>query len=64
MRSRHYGPVTKITCEIAAPMYGIDLECLGCSRGSEKEVVFPTVEQYIIEIKYGQGGTVLEDDGN
>lgn len=52
MQSRHYGPVTKIICEIAAPMYGTDLECLGCSRGSEKEVVFPTVEQCITEIKY------------
>lgn len=50
--SKFYGLVTKITCEIAEPMYGIDLDRLGCSRGSEKEVVFQTVEQYITEIKY------------
>ena len=50
--SKLYGPVTKITCEIAEPMYGIDLDILECTRGNEQEVVFPTVEQCITEIKY------------
>ena len=50
--SKLYGPVTKITCEIAEPMYGIDLDILKCTRGNEQEVVFPTVEQCITEIKY------------
>ena len=50
--SKLYGPVTKITCEIAEPLYGIDLDILECTRGNEQEVVFPTVEQCITEIKY------------
>lgn len=50
--SKLYGPVTKITCEIAEPMYGIDLDILECTRGNEQEVVFPTVEQCFTEIKY------------
>ena len=50
--SKLYGPVTKITCEIAEPMYGIDLDILECTRGNEQEVVFPTFEQSIVEIHY------------
>ena len=50
--SKLYGPVTKITCEIAEPMYGIDLDILECTRGNEQEVVFPTFEQSIVEIQY------------
>ena len=50
--SKFYGPVTKITCEIAEPMYGIDLDILECTRGNEQEVVFPTFEQSIVEIHY------------
>lgn len=50
--SKLYGPVTKITCEIAEPMYGIDLDILECTRGNEQEVVFPTFEQRIVEIQY------------
>lgn len=52
--SKLYGPVTKITCEIAEPMYGIDLDILGCSRGNEQEVVFPTLEHCIVEIQYSK----------
>ena len=47
-----YGPVTKMTCEIAEPLYGIDLEMLECCRGTEREVVFPTIEEYITQINY------------
>lgn len=50
--SKLYGPVTKIICEIAQPMYGIDLDILECTRGNEQEVVFPTSEQCIVEIQY------------
>ena len=50
--SKLYGPVTRITCEIADPMYGIDLHILECARGNEQEVVFPTFEQCIVEIQY------------
>ena len=50
--SKLYGPVTKITCEIAEPMYGIDLDILGCTRGDEQEVVFPTIEQCVVDIRY------------
>ena len=50
--SKLYGPVTKLTCEIAEPMYGIDLDILECSRGNEREVVFPTYRQCVAEIQY------------
>lgn len=50
--SKLYGPVTWMSCEIAAPQYGIDLDAIGSSRANEHEVVFPTVEKCITEIKY------------
>lgn len=50
--SKLYGPVTKITCEIVEPLYGIDLEVLECCRGTEREVVFPTIKQYVTTIEY------------
>ena len=52
--SKLYGPVTKLTCEIAEPMYGIDLDILECTRGNEQEVVFPTIEQCVAEIQYSK----------
>ena len=52
--SKLYGPVTEIICEIAEPMYGIDLDILECTRGNEQEVVFPTIEQSIVKIKYSK----------
>lgn len=52
--SKFYGSVTKLTCEIAEPMYGIDLDILECTRGNEQEVVFPTFEQSIVEILYSK----------
>ena len=52
--SKLYGPVTEIICEIAEPMYGIDLDILECTRGNEQEVVFPTFEQCIVEIQYSK----------
>lgn len=50
--SKLYGPITWMSCEITAPLYGIDLDAIGCSRVSEYEVVFPTMEGYITEIKF------------
>lgn len=50
--SKLYGTITWMSCEINAPFYGIDLDALGCSRANEHEVVFPTIEECITEIKY------------
>ena len=50
--SKLHGPVTKMTCIIAEPLYGIDLGILECCKGIECEVVFPTVEECVDEIKY------------
>lgn len=47
-----YRTITWISCKISAPFYGIDLDNLGCSRVNEHEVVFPTIEKCITEIKY------------
>lgn len=55
--SKLYGPVTWMSCEIVAPQYGIDLDAIGSSRANEHEVVFPTIEKCITEIKY-----ISEDD--
>lgn len=52
IESKLYGPVTWMSCEIAEPLYGIDLDVIGSSRADEHEVVFPTIEEYITEIKY------------
>lgn len=50
--SKLSGPVTLLTCEISEPLYGIDISAIGCSRGTEEEVVFPTIAECIREIKY------------
>lgn len=50
--SKLYGTITWLSCEISAPFYGIDLDNLGCLRANEHEVVFPTIEKCITEIKY------------
>ena len=55
--SKLYGPVTWMACNIVEPQYGIDLEVIGCSRANEREVVFPTIESCITEIKY-----IMEDE--
>lgn len=55
--SKLYGPITWMSCEISAPLYGIDLDAIGSSRANEHEVVFPTIEKCITEIKY-----ISEDD--
>lgn len=55
--SKLYRPITWMSCEIVAPQYGIDLDAIGSSRANEHEVVFPTIEKCITEIKY-----ISEDD--
>ncbi len=50
--SKLYGPVTFLSCEISEPFYGIDLAAIGISRGTEEEVVFPTIAECVREIKY------------
>ena len=52
IESKLYGPITRLTCEIQSPLYGIDLEVMGCSRGAEKEVVFPTMKDFVIEVEH------------
>lgn len=47
-----YGTITWLSCKIFEPFYGIDLDNLSCSRANEHEVVFPTIEKCITEIKY------------
>ena len=46
-----YGPVTLLTAEIIEPHYGIDLEKLGVCAGEEREIVFPTYEEFIKDIE-------------
>lgn len=51
LESKLYGPITWLKCEISEPYNGIDLKCFGVSRGTEEEVVFPTIKECIKEIK-------------
>lgn len=46
------GIMTLLTCEVKEPYYGLDLDVFGVVRGDEKEVVFPTIENSIIDVKY------------
>lgn len=52
IESKLRGWMTLISCEIEEPFYGIDLDALDISRPHEKEVVFPTIEKLISDIKY------------
>lgn len=57
IESKLYGTMVRLSCEISDPFWGIDLDALGCSKGKEREVVFPTMKKCITEIKY-----ISEDD--
>ena len=46
------GIMTLLTCEVKEPYYGLDLTPFGVVRGDEEEVVFPTIENTIINIEY------------
>lgn len=50
--SKLCGTKTLLTCEIAEPYYGIDLDAFGVVRAEEQEVVFPTIMEMIKEVKY------------
>ena len=52
IESKLYGTITRLTCEIKSPLYGIDLEALGCSLNQEREVVFPTLKDCVVDIEY------------
>lgn len=52
LRSKLYGPITWLKCEVKEPMYAIDLNYFGVSRGNEEEVVFPTIEKCITDSKF------------
>lgn len=64
LETKLYGKKTRLYCDIKSCYYGIDLEefkefChinqLGnyyISRGTEREVVFPTIEKLIYKIEY------------
>ena len=68
VESKLYGTMTWISAEINEPYYGIDLEGVekaitlltneecSVSKGNEREVVFPTIKECIMEVKY------IEDD--
>lgn len=52
IESKLLGVKTLMECVISEPYYGIDLEGFGVSRSFEREVVFPTFEKTIVNIKY------------
>lgn len=52
IENKLYGTKTLLACKISEPYYGIDLEAFGVVRGEEAEVVFPTIQQTITEVKY------------
>lgn len=52
IESKLYGTMTILTCELEGDYRGIDLESFGVSKANESEVVFPTLQNTIIDIKY------------
>lgn len=75
LESKLYGTMTWMSAEIVDPFLGIDLEGLeetiyrltgiecSISRGNEHEVVFPTIKECIMEIRYiKEPDEVYEDD--
>ena len=51
LESKLYGKLLWIHGIIQNSYYGIDLEAIGVSRGTEAEVVFPTIKECIEEVK-------------
>lgn len=52
IESKLDGTKTILTCELKGNHRGIDLEGFGVSKANEREVVFPTLQNTIIDIKY------------
>ena len=46
-----YGKITWLEAEIKPPYFGIDLEKMGVSKGNEREVVFPTLKDYVTRVE-------------
>ncbi len=44
-----YGTKVLLICDIKEPYYGIDFEAFGIRKNDEQEVVFPTIQDTIIE---------------
>lgn len=51
IESKLYGKILWIHGIIQNSYYGINLEAIGVSRGTEAEVVFPTIKECIKEVK-------------
>lgn len=51
LESKLYGKILWIHGIIQNSYYGIDLETIGVSRGTEAEVIFPTIKECIKEVK-------------
>lgn len=52
LESKLYGVKTLLACNVNYPYFGIDLSAFGMSRGNEREVVFPTIEETMTSIKF------------
>lgn len=51
-KQKLYGQITKIEATVTDDEYAIDLEALKVSKSGEREVVYPTKENAIINISY------------
>lgn len=68
LRSKLYGPKTQLSCNVQLPYFGIDIEGFTMyyhkhinsdiliARGTEREVVFPTIQECIYSVKYIEDG--------
>lgn len=69
LRSKLHGPITQLACNIQFPYFGIDIEGFTAFyhkhidsnvlivRGTEREVVFPTIQKCIYSVEYIEDGT-------
>jgi len=69
LRSKLFGPITQLSCNVQFPYFGVDIEGFTAfyhkhinnnvliARGTEREVVFPTIQEVIYAIRYIGDGT-------
>lgn len=50
--SKFHGPITILSSHIAGDLYGIDLDAFGVGRKHEAEVIFPTMQNCVIDVEY------------
>lgn len=50
--SKLYGTMTHLTCKVDNLYYGIDLSAFGVEKETEREVVFPTIKDTIVNVEY------------